>query len=71
LLNCTEFKGLRCVQADFTNATINNNELVNYLRNNGANNVPDPTFDINELRNRLIKMGLSLGKVERIMKRLN
>lgn len=70
LLNCKQFKGLKCEQANFTNATINSAELVDYLRNNGARNMPDPIFDTNEIRKRLTNLGFSLNQIEEIMNNL-
>jgi uncharacterized protein YjbI with pentapeptide repeats len=71
LLNITNFKNLTCLNANFTNALINNEEFVVYLRSQGAKNVPDALTDIQEIRRQLTQMSCSQTIIDKILQDLH
>lgn len=70
LLNITNFKKLNCLNANFRNAIINNEEFVTHLRNQGARNVPDALRDTQGIKRQLAQMSCSRTIIDKIVQDL-
>jgi tetratricopeptide (TPR) repeat protein len=44
ILGCKEYSNLKCIKTDFSKAIIDNKELIDYLKNNRAKNIPVNTY---------------------------
>ena len=70
LLNINSFKKLTCLNASFSNSVIKNKEFVNYLRSQGAKDVPDASMDIEEISSRLNQINCSQMIIDKILQDL-
>jgi uncharacterized protein YjbI with pentapeptide repeats len=52
IIECKEYSGLTCDQANFNNAFIDDERLVCYLRDHGGKNVPDAVTERNDIDER-------------------
>ncbi len=57
MVGCREYKDIECQNADFTDAIIDNKNLINYLRDRNAINVPNSANTKEELELKLQEKG--------------
>src|SRR5438067_2177884 len=68
ILGCTDYHSVVCNDANFRNAIIDNNELIEYLKNKNARNVPNAVTNKAELREILVESYVNKYTVEEFFK---
>lgn len=69
LVGCREYDNLECTNADFKDAIIDNNDLVEYFITHNAKNVPPAVRTHEELKSKLEEKGYSGRIMEKILGR--
>jgi uncharacterized protein YjbI with pentapeptide repeats len=68
ILGCTDYHRVVCNDANFTDAIIDNNEMVEYLKNKNARNVPNAVTDKIKLREILVDLYANENTADEILK---
>ena len=68
IIGCKYFSGLKCKDANFYDAIIDNKDLVMYLRKNGALEVPEAEAELSKLEKKLSDRVLHKHRIEEIVK---
>jgi hypothetical protein len=64
----TTYDYLKCEQANFDEALIDNQQLIDYLNTNGAKNLPKPVLYREELKDRLKDRNFAKEQIESLLK---
>jgi hypothetical protein len=67
IIGVTLYANLKCEQANFDSALIDNQQLIDYLNKNGAKNVPEAPHNKEELKQRLKDKNLTEEQIQSIL----
>jgi uncharacterized protein YjbI with pentapeptide repeats len=69
IIGCTEYDGLECINANFSDAIIDNEKLIDYLKKHNAMKVPPAIIRKEDLKSELKERGYNDNIIEKILER--